>query len=285
MRIKKILCIGAVVILGLVIFGLFTTAFANDSKPAGAIFKRGGLDETTGQYVETKKTIYTKKAISAVGLRIEPDFESTVSYDVYLYDKNDILLDKELGLTKVFENELDLAQYARIVIHPTIPDGVKEKDFKVGIFEVNKYSRMLDITVSMSDSKYDKFENVCDDGEMIIGQKFTSAPQSGATNMNINTLQENAEFKVFKSEVMDEYEFYDVYVYLEKDSEYYAEAALFSKFGECLNDTAYGNVKSTTVEIPTWIKITLEVPEDVEEFILGVSMPETSLCYVYGYND
>ena len=58
-----------IVLCGAIIIGALgsVVAFAhNDTKSAGAIFKVGGLDETTGKYIENDKTIYTEKAIDCV---------------------------------------------------------------------------------------------------------------------------------------------------------------------------------------------------------------------------
>lgn len=185
---KKIFCIILAIVLGVLAFGTITTVFANDSQPAGAIFKVGALDPETGEYIENDKTIYTEKAIKCNGLRIEPDFDSTVTYDVYFYDENDVLLYNQLGLKKVFVNEFELAEYARIVIHPEIPEDVKEKDFKVDIFDVVKYSDMLDITISKEEAVYD-FNNLYNEKTMIKG--YTIVGDGGSIDGSANYIESN----------------------------------------------------------------------------------------------
>ena len=98
---KKILstALACLVLVGAV--GAVAAFATNDSKPAGAVFKVGGLDPVTGKYVKTDKSIYTEKAFECIGLRIEPDFDSTVKYDVYYYDADGNLLETHVGLTEI----------------------------------------------------------------------------------------------------------------------------------------------------------------------------------------
>lgn len=166
---KNILSIGLAV---LVLFGAVgaVAAFAtNDSKPAGAVFKVGGLDLETGKYVKTDKTIYTEKAIDAYGLRIEPDFESTVTYDIYYYDNEDKLLRVFDNLTDVYDQDFEVASKCRIVIHPEIPEDTKEKDFKVHFWDIAKYASMIKITVS-KESNGINYENMYNKETLITGK-------------------------------------------------------------------------------------------------------------------
>lgn len=60
--------------------------FEKDTKEIkSSVFSVGGLDNS-GNYVETDTSIYTKDAFECKGLKIEVDFESTVTYAIYFYD-------------------------------------------------------------------------------------------------------------------------------------------------------------------------------------------------------
>ena len=152
---KNFIC-GALAVLTIVGVLAGATAFINNDRTAisSLKFSRGGLDTTTGKYIETKQSLYTEKAIPAEGLRIEPDFECTVTYDVFLYNDMDVLLEKSLGLTGVFENEFPVASRARIVIHPSAPEDLEDdEEWKISILEVTKYAEMLKVTVPKKESK------------------------------------------------------------------------------------------------------------------------------------
>ena len=172
--VKKII---GIVLVGALLVGILSSfaVFANDTKSAGAIFKVGGLDETTGKYVETDKSIYTERAIDAYGLRVEPDFESTVTYDIYFYDGTDNLLKVVKGLKNVYDEDYEIASKCRIVIHPEIPDDVKEKDFKVRLWEVAKYASMLKITNSKESNGID-YHNLYDKNNVISGSFLNIIP-------------------------------------------------------------------------------------------------------------
>ena len=162
----------SIALAALVLFGAVgaVAAFAtNDSKPAGAVFKVGGLDPVTGKYVKTDKTIYTEEAIDAYGLRIEPDFESTVTYDIYYYDNEDKLLAVVENQTEIYDEDFEVAEKCRIVIHPEIPEDVKEKDFKIHFWDVAKYAAMLKLTVS-KESNGINYDNLYD-GTALIENK------------------------------------------------------------------------------------------------------------------
>ena len=280
----------AFVLFGALIIGALgsVVAFAhNDSKTIfSREFSRGGLDPLTGKYVETNKTIYTEKAFECIGLRIEPDFESTVTFDVYYYDKNENLLDTKLGLTEVYDEDFPLAQYCRIVIHPEIPEDVKEKDFEIEWNKVNKYAKMLKITVDKEQNYlYEESLNLYDPAKVNEGKSFSNITSETSTSDLISV----AGCKVTHNIVVDgTYEYYDVYVLFETTAEDYSICGIFNSDGSIANtDGAYEARNPFDFDKPIWVKMTLEVPEadDYEGMHLAVAMPLESNCYIYGYND
>ena len=276
---KNILSIGLAV---LVLFGAVgaVAAFAtNDSKPAGAVFKVGGLDPETGKYVDTDKTIYMEKGVAAYGLRVEPDFESTVTYDVYLYDGSDNFLEAELGNSEVYECENVLACEARIVIHPTIPEDVKEKDFKVRFYEVQKYASMLNITNSKKNAKYD-FNNLFVEKNVLKNFCINSSGVGGSINNLISSENLSTTDLI---ELDGKYDYYDVYVYIiiPPKSPVYVNVADSNGVVILAEDLELDGV---TVE--GWYKTTIDVSEFEDAASMRVSFPNDSKnCYIYGYND
>ena len=86
-----------------------------DMKIITPTFEVGGLDNTTGKYVETEGSIYTKKSFECQGLTIKLDFDSQVKYQVFYYDE----LDEYIGeCTAEYDESVELvvpenAKFAR----------------------------------------------------------------------------------------------------------------------------------------------------------------------------
>lgn len=106
---------------------------------SASAFSVGGLNND-GTYKETDESIYTRDAFECKGLKITPDFESVVDYQVFFYDYDgDFMSANELTDGKTTETP-EFARYCRIVITP-------EEDDKVSWYEVNNYAKQLTIEV------------------------------------------------------------------------------------------------------------------------------------------
>lgn len=125
------------------IFGivrLFSETSPTDTKTISHnVFSIGGLNDD-GTYLETDASIYTKDAIECQGLKITPNFENNINYQVFFYDydgefvsANDITDDKTTSAPR-------LARYCRVVITP-------KDDAKISWYEVDKYAKQLTIEV------------------------------------------------------------------------------------------------------------------------------------------
>ena len=123
-----------------------------DLKTIHPIFEVGGLDETTGKYVEDDGTIYTKEAFECQGLEIKLDFDNTIDYQVFYYISDGTYLSS----TNVLSGNRDLtipsfATHARIEITPNWDemgeDYKKDKDQVIKWYEVSKYSSQMEIKV------------------------------------------------------------------------------------------------------------------------------------------
>ena len=112
-------------------------------------FKVGGLNEKTGEYVQTDDSLYSDW-IQCKGLVIQPDFETQVEYQVfyYNYDKKFIDATEKLKL-ETYEKGIDYeyAKYCRIVIYPN-RGGESLDDFKIYFWQVLGYADDITITVS-----------------------------------------------------------------------------------------------------------------------------------------
>ena len=295
-KFKKILCV--VLVIGAVVgIGALVNSFArNDYKTVrSSEFSVGALDEN-GKYVEDKQSIYTKDAFECIGLRIEPDFESNVTYDVYYYDYNETLVEVKSGLDSVYDEDFPLAKLARIVIHPEIPSDVKEKDFKIASWEINSYAKNLKITVDKEqDYKYSDGMNLYVAEESTLNMNFQNGSDPSPANYNSKELFD-ATGTAFPVKVSNKinvdgvYDCYDIYVHLEANEGRWPVVALFGSDGKTIyadGDYVYDVVDASSVVKPIWVKLTIKVPslESYEGVHLMVSMPDDSECYVFGYND
>ena len=288
---KKILCLILVGIVAFTVIGGIAAFAKKDTETlSSTIFSRGGLDEN-GEHVASEQTLYTEQAFNCIGLRIVPDFDAHLTYDVYYYDYNDNLIDKKLGLTKTYDEDYPLAKTARVVIHPEIPSDTNEKDFKIGFLEVYKYASKLKITVDKNQKYlYENIINLYDKSKITEGKTFASTLYP--TDWNSNTITEwtlgGAVNVTDKIKVDGTCDTYDVYVYLEADETEWPTVAIFNADGS-VND--YVNLDAMSVTKPVWVKLTIEVPEldSYEGVHLMVHLPDCSTstpettCYIFGY--
>ena len=130
-------------------FSSLTDKLDEDMKIIMPSFEVGGLDNTTGKYVETEGSIYTKESFECQGLTIKLDFDSQVKYQVFYYDE----LDEYIGeCTPEYDESVELvvpegAKFARVKVTPVWGADVKEKERVVEWYEVFKYSTQLEISV------------------------------------------------------------------------------------------------------------------------------------------
>ena len=275
-KFKTILCT-VLVIASVFALVMSVTAFTkNDTKTIKAsAFSVGALDEN-GKYVEDKQSIYTENAFECIGLRIAPDFEAKLTYDVYYYDYNEKLLEVKKDLTEVYDEDFPLAKLCRVVIHPAIPEGETARNFKIDYFERIKFANEVTITVDKNQNYlYGNSVNlyVADNAE--LGKSFNA----DATAVN---LTENAASKISeKITVSGDYDYYDVYV---KRSDSSVSAAVVIAESEEDKILSRELLDLTSINDGEWCKITITTPDFENGAYLLVSMPFASECYVYGYN-
>ena len=294
---KSILC-GVLVVVTLIgaCAGL-AAIFNNDTKDiSSTAFERGALD-SKGEYVESKKSIYTPEAFACKGLRIEPDFEFSGTYDVFFYSINGDFIESKTGLTKVNVEVHPLAYEARVVIHPAVPEGVKESEFEIGIFEVYGYAKELTITVDKDQEyNYNGLMNLYDAKTCILNKTFVVG--GNPSDWNSNELSQSSGISVTDKITIDgSFNTVDVWIYLELKEGTWPSCAIFGADGKVIKDEdlhyVAKHVDSSNYTKPCWVKLTLEVPEleSYEGVHLRVKVPTiddgegpTTNCYIFGYN-
>lgn len=291
-KFKKIITTVLVIALSVTIIGALVSWIGDDEKSISpTIFSRGAIDEF-GIYVDSDKSLVNKEYIPANGLTVKPSFEFGGTYDIYFYDKDEVLLDKEIGLNKSYKNTFALAQYARIVIHPAIPSDVKAKDFKINFWEVYGYANDLDITVSKTESIYEDYDNLFNPYDCEMGKKFAGEIET-INSKRLETV-DGSETPLLlvtnEIKVTGDYDYYDIYVHL-PDAARWPTFGLFDAEGNLLKDKTNNiilkNFDPDSVVRPAWCKLTINV-SDLTDFT-GVhirgNIGVNSMCYIYGYND
>ena len=277
---KKLLSAVAVIAIILGSIAGIRACTKDETKTISAsAFSRGGLDEN-GEYVETDKSIYTKEAFACIGLRVQPDFEASASYDVYYYDYDERLLDVRLGLTGVYDEDYPLAKYARIVIHPEIPADVDQEDFKIAFYEVHSLAKDFKITVNKSQKYlYSNSVNLFNEENIEMGKTFDVHG-----NDVYVTYVENEHLKTSgEIAVTGEYEYYDVYIRRPSQSDIFAVSVIAAdEDDKVLVRQSYD---LTDLAAGEWCKMTLEVPDSEADMYLVARMPKDAECYIFGYSD
>lgn len=288
--ISIVLIIAAVVAIGA---GVSALAKRDTKNISSLSFSRGGLDEKTGQHVETKATLYTEEAFDCKGLRIEPDFDSHFTYDVYYYGEDGVFLESRLGLTGIYDEDYPLQMKARVVIHPEIPKGESAKDYKINFYEIQSIASKLKITVDKDQNRVYS-SNLCDSNVISELKTFHNASVS---SLEWNLLDENlidypgvkTSNKIF---IDGQYEKYDMYFRFEADKlppDSYLIACIADNSGKVIHVDGVpccAALETQNVNDHNWYKVTIEVPENAGASFLRISMPvDTENCYVFGYND
>ena len=153
-KVKRILSI----VLGVAVLAGAIALVANLVKPKNddglkeihPTFEVGGLNET-GEFVDTKESIYTKKAIEYSELKVSLDFDADVTYQLFYYDEDDKFVSKSEVLTKghseVLKNE---TKFVRILVTPVYADATDE-DKEIKWYEIRNYAKQLTISTKVNE--------------------------------------------------------------------------------------------------------------------------------------
>lgn len=152
----------SVVLLALVAFGSavgissLVKYRASDTKEVNPSFSVGALD-SSGEYVKSDESIYTKKSFACRGLSIELDEEFEGSYQVYFYDEDDEFVKASGEYTKSHDFAKELpgeATHARLLVTPEL-----EKGEELNWYKAVKYARKLTVSV-LKDQDTEVIESV-----------------------------------------------------------------------------------------------------------------------------
>ena len=239
-------------------------------------FSRGSLN-SSGKYVESNQSIYTKEAFGCIGLRVAPDFEFNGTYDVFYYDYNDKLVDSKIGLDSIYEEDYPLSMMARIVIHPNIPEGENASEYKIKWYEVSSIANMFDITVNENQEWSYSSNNLYDDTKAIYDKSFDIQ-----SNTKVE-IKDNNHMKVSdKIIVEDGVVAYDVYVKKTVQLENQWTLAVVSEEDDTIVD--FVSFDLTSPAIGEWCSFRIEIPEELDSGYLLVRMPKTVECYIFACN-
>ena len=143
---RKVFLIAISIILSIVTFiatmiGL--NNLATTEKLNRADYSIGTISET-GSIIDSKKSAYTKDMYNAEEIKITLDENAQITYRVVFYDEDENFVSTTENLTEDYNvaTTPENAKYFRVVI---TPNQVDEEDVKLNIFNVNKYTSMLEV--------------------------------------------------------------------------------------------------------------------------------------------
>ena len=291
--IKKVLCLILAGVAMLTVIGGVAAFATKDSKSISWRELTTGDIDAYGKFVENDQSLCTKEAFNCIGLRIVPEFDAKLTYDVFYYDYNDVLLDAKRGLTGVYDEDYPLAKTARVAIHPEIPEGVKSSDFKIDYWDIRGYANNLKITVDKEQTYlYANSINLYNADKSTLYKTFyqEGVKATAWKTLDANLVEDSQCIVSDDIKISGEFNKYDIFVRCtERDlpPNSYLIAVIADSEGNVVMD---GNkpvyVMNNIAEASTyvWHKITIEVPEEVEFDHLRVSMPsDVESCYIFGY--
>lgn len=117
-----------------------------------------GMLGANGKYVESEKTLYTKESFECeAGLNLMLDFDSSIRYQVFFYDK----LDKFVSCSETYDASTELntpegAARARILIIPIWGSDVKNEDRVINLLNKNSFAKQLSVEIIANEEVEDE---------------------------------------------------------------------------------------------------------------------------------
>lgn len=149
---KRILSIvlGFVLLFGAIALVVNLVKPKNDElKEIHPTFEVGGLDEN-GDFVDTKESLYTKKAIEYNELKVAIDFDANIQYQLFYYDEDDKFVSTSEVFTKGHTEESEETKYVRVLITPVYDKDATEEDKEIKWHEVFGYANQLTISTKVN---------------------------------------------------------------------------------------------------------------------------------------
>lgn len=137
-------CVGFGAVVGI---SAISKKLNSDDKTIHPTFSVGSITSAGKGDSSDKSSIYTKDAFECKGLKVELDFDATVSYQAFFYDELGNYISN--SATEKYDESEDLsaviptdAVYARLVVTPD-----DDEDGEIKWYEVSKYSSQLTVKV------------------------------------------------------------------------------------------------------------------------------------------
>lgn len=153
--------VSGILVVGLLLgaVGLGISIFGNQRKDISNFEFEIGRLTTTGKYEESEQHIYTKEMFSCKGLKVEPDFSTQSTYQIFYYDYHgEFLMATEDGLSTTRSDVPLGAYYCRIVITPHVSEGEDRDEFKINWWQVHGYADDFKISVTKDQTPVNYFE-------------------------------------------------------------------------------------------------------------------------------
>lgn len=183
---KSVACIALVAATVLGVASLFSHK-KDDLKEIKPVFSIGGLSES-GKYVEQDNTIYTKEAFECKDLRIDVDFEKTITYKVFFYADSGEFISSTEELTENFVSAVPGgATHARVLITPDWKELeiVKNDEKVIKWYEIAKYAGQLTIKTAKADEEAEEITDLAGTTWIIdstnVDSSFKMIENSGKT--------------------------------------------------------------------------------------------------------
>lgn len=156
--------VGIIILLGALALGAIvgiSSALTTKTKTISPLIFAKGSYDNEGVFVESDRSITNKDYIECQGLKIEPAYNATGTYQVFYFSSNK----QFIGATEIFKaaetrvyekgNSFAFAKYCRIVITPDVPKdeyGFVEQDYKIKFYEVAGIASKYTITTRKNQS-------------------------------------------------------------------------------------------------------------------------------------
>ena len=266
---KQIICAVLVVASSIAAIGGIASFTGSKTKTISSLaFKVGALDDN-GKYVEDNQSIYTKDAFECIGLRVEPDFDADLTYDVYYYNEKGEVINTKLDHEGVYDEDFPLAYKARVVIHPEIPEDADD-DWKISFLEVSNYASKVKISVDRKQKYlYEGLLNLYD-SEKVTANKSYLDGNVKPSEYDSDTLYDR-EYGVVTDKIsLVGYEKIDIFV----KSNNIKGGRAYETFVSCFFAKEDGSIAATDGSChfakqysaqycEEWVKISLDIPEDI----------------------
>lgn len=283
---RSILSIVLIVAILIASLGLISSLISvtNRTTIKSSAFSRGSLN-SSGKYVETNQSIYTKEAFGCMGLRIEPDFEFEGTYDVYYFDYNDNFIEAKIGLDTIYDEDYPLAMMARIVIHPDTPDGENTSEYKIKWYQVSGIANMFDITVNENQKWIYESDNLYDSKNTQMKKSFGFPVDDNGVITDWDRIEfyETDGIKI-TNYIPVTYKNYHVYIRNNSDAIDWVGAVVIAS-REDNTVISKATTKLSSYDSDDWVKLEISVSGEIsEDYQLIAKMASSADCYIFGYN-